>query len=199
MAAGAIAGIAIANNLARLKAGLEAATASWSTLAGRGLVLAQEEVGGFRAASGKERPFLQGTHGGCAVEVHVRSDLVHYATTEVTATPPAGADVVVGLHPSPGGVLGYLRAWLGQDIEVGDPLFDEQFLVTAKPASAAKQLLDEPMRAHVAALVALTGPRFGGLRYTKEAVSVVLLGVETDAAVVGRAVDLACAAGCWRA
>jgi hypothetical protein len=198
MAGGALAGIAIANNIARLQGGIAAAAESWKVLGGRGLVLAQEEVGGFRAVSGKQRPFLRGTLDGCAVEVHVRSDFVHYATTEVEAVPPAGAEVVVGVHPSPGGVLGYLRAWLGQDVEVGDAHFDEQFLVTAKPAAAARQLLDESMRARVDALVALTGPRFGGLRYTKERVSVVLLGVEADAAVVERAVDLACAAGCWQ-
>src|SRR5689334_13793643 len=123
--AGAIAGLAIANNIARLTAGIDQANESWKALEARGLALRQEPVQGAASASGDHRPMLAGTTGGCEVEVHVRSDLVHYATTEIVAKPPNGADGVVGVHPSPGGVLGYLRSWIGQDIEIGEPGFDE--------------------------------------------------------------------------
>lgn len=189
-AAGAFVGLMIGNNITRLVAGIAAARQSWPALAERGLVLRDEEVGPVASASGKQRPYLAGAVDGCEVEVHIHSDMVHYATTVITARPPRGADVVVGVHPSPGGVLGYLRSWIGQDIQIGDQGFDDAFLITGKPESAAGALLDLPLREK---LLSLEGGRFGGFTYTRERVSVALHGVETGAAALGRAIDAAVA------
>ena len=191
-----MAGILIGNNIALLKKGIEAATTAWKKLEERGLSLGSEEVGALKAASGKQRPVLTGNVSGCQVEIHIRSDTVHYATTEIAAKPPKGVDAVVGVHPSPGGVLGHIRSWLGQDILVGDEAFDESFLVTGKPESAAKALVGPTIQQHIAILA---GARLAGFSYTKDRVSVVMSGVETDPAVLGTAIDLVCAAATWSA
>jgi len=186
-----MAGILIANNIVRLTKSIEAATETWKALETRGLALGSEPTKGLAVASGPERPVLAGQVSGVAVEVHIRSDFVHFGTTEVSAVPGDGMDAEVGVHPSPGGVLGYLRSLLGQDVEVGDEAFDEAFLITSKPESAAKVLLTPPLQ-HL--VVAIEPAKLAALRYTKERVLVVLNGVETDAAVLGAAVDLCCAA-----
>lgn len=51
--------------------------------------------------------------------------------------------------------------------------------------------LTPPLRSLV---VAIAPPKLAALRYTKERVLVVLNGVEADAAVLGAALDLCCAA-----
>lgn len=186
-----MAGILIANNIARLTKGIAATGTAWKGLAERGLELREESVTGVASASGDKRPVLAGNVSGVAVEVHIRSDFVHYATTEISATSRGAIDGEVGVHPSPGGVLGYLRSWIGQDIEVGDEAFDAAYLITGKPESAAKELLTPPLQQLVAALDLA---KLAALRYDKERVLVVLNGVEDDTAVLGAAIDLAVAA-----
>jgi hypothetical protein len=188
---GAAAGLMMANNIARLMKDAETATETWRVLGARGLALGREDVGTFAAASGKQRPYLAGAIGELPVEVHIQSDFVHYATTVITVTPANGNDAVVGVHPSPHGLLGYLRSWIGQDIQVGDQGFDDAFLITGKPENAARELLSGALRDQ---LLGLDRARFAGLTYTRERVSVVLLGVETDAAALSAAIDLALAA-----
>jgi hypothetical protein len=183
-AGGAFAGILIANNIARLNAGIAAAPNAWKPLEARGLTVGEE--GG--------RPVLTGAVQGVAVTVKIVSDVVKYAHTEVSAKPPEGVDATVGVHPSPGGVLGQIRSWIGQDIVVGDADFDRAFLVTAKPAGAAKVLLDEAKREH---LVALAGTRLAGFTYGRERVAVLLHGVETDPEVLAVAIDLVVDAAGW--
>lgn len=194
MAGGAAAGIMIAQNLGILQKGLEAAPEAWTPLEARGLVLGTRGTSGFEVASGPTRPFLEGKVDGAAITIHVRSDFVHSARTEIAAKTVDGPDVVVGVHPSPGGLLGYLRSWIGQDIEVGEPAWDEAYLVTGKPEEAAKALLVPSVRD----LVAMLGPKLAGFTYGKEQVLVVLGGVETDTATLGTAIDLAVAAATFR-
>lgn len=189
-----MAGVIIGRNLESLKAGLAAAREGWRALEARGLQLGSEEVSGLAATSGKERPTLSGAIAGCAVEVHVRSDMVHWAHTEVIATPAEGAEVTIGVHPNPAGLMGYLRQWLGQDIEIGDEAFDSAYLITGKPESAARALLVPSVRELVTAL----GPKLAGLTYRDRRVTVALLGVETDPALLGIALDLAAAAASFR-
>lgn len=189
-----MAGVLIGRNLELLRSGIIAAKEAWKPLEARGLTLGHEEMTGvLDATSGKERPTLSGTIGRSAVTVRILSDGVHYGRTEVVAVPAQGVDAIVGVHPSPGGVMGYLRSWLGQDIEIGDEAFDGGYLITGKPEAAAKGLLSAPVRELVVAL----GPKLAGLTYEKARATVVLHGVETDPTLLGAAIDLASAAAGW--
>lgn len=185
-AGGAIAGLLIANNIGRLQRGIAAATEAWKALESRGMTLATEQVSGLKIAAGRARPTLVGDVGGVRCEVRIVSDLVHYAHTQIRAARTAPGDSVIGVHPSPGGVLGSIREWLAQDVEVGDPAFDEAFLVTEKPAGAAAAMLGPTLRER---LTALAGSSFAGFTCTAEEVVVLLHGVEVDADVLGVALD----------
>lgn len=185
-----MAGLIIGRNLEALRVALVQAKSTWAASPPRGLACELEDVTLFAAASGKQRPVLKGTIGGTALHVAVRSDAIHIPRTEIVATPSSGAAVVVGVHPSPGGLMGYLREWIGQDIQIGDEAFDEAFLITGKPESAAKALLNPAIRE----LVVAVGPRFGGITYAADKVVVVIHGVETDVDALGAAIDLASAA-----
>lgn len=185
-AAGAFAGIAIANNLARLTKGCAAAKTAWKAV--EGLTLSSEVV------DGAERPVLSGPVGAVPVTVRVVTDFVHSAATEVRATPVKGASVVLGLYPSPGGMLSSVRDWLRQDIKIGDEGFDAAFLITGKPAAAAPTLLlGGKIREHLARLL---GP-LAGFEYTKEGAQVMLSGVELDAEVLKTAIALVVEAAAW--
>jgi hypothetical protein len=189
-----MAGMMIARNIKLLQDGIASARSAWAALEGRGLALGVETVSGLAASTGAERPTLTGTIGGNRVAVRIHSDVVHYAHTEVLATGANGADAVVGVHVNPGGVMGYLRGWLGQDIEVGDETFDPAYFITGKPEEAAKSLLVPSLRELIVAI----GPKLGGFTYSKGAATVVLHGVETDVAILGAAVDLAAAAAAFK-
>jgi hypothetical protein len=193
--AGAIGGILVGNNIGRLQAGIAAATVAWKALESRGLALGSEPVGGFAAASGKSRPMLNGKVGGVACSVHLVSDFVHYAHTKIVAVPVDGADVTVGVHPNPAGLLGWIRQRLGQDIQIGDAAFDEAFLITGQPEPAAVALLTPPRRAQI---VTLAASHLAGFTYAKGEVVVLLVGVVTDEAVLGTAIDLASEAATFR-
>jgi hypothetical protein len=196
MAGGAAAGILIANNIKLLTAGINGAKTSWKELEPRGLTLTLEPVeGAVKKTSGPERPVLRGNVSGCEVEIAIRSDFVHYGTTEVSAIPPSGADFKAGVHPSPGGILGSLRSWLGQDIIVGDEAFDAAFLVTGKPEEDVKALLGPGLRELI--ITAFETGKLGSFNYTKDRVSVVVLGAEADPKIIATALDLACAAATW--
>jgi len=185
----AIAGILIGNNIVRLKAGIAAATEAWRALEPLGLALGTETLTGLAARSGDTRPILAGTIGSVACTVQIVSDFVQYAHTKVTATPPSGADVSVGVHPNPAGLFGKIRGWLGQDIIIGDPDFDDAFLITGKPASAAANLLTPALRERI---VALAASSLAGFVYERDEVVVLLTGIVTDPVVLGAAIELAC-------
>ncbi len=191
IAGGAVAGLLIANNIGRTTKGIEKAKETWPALGERGLAVATEATTGFAVATGKERPRAHGELGGHPVTVQIVTDFVHCARTEIVVQ-RAGADARVGVYPSPGGVLGQLRDWLQHDIEIGDEAFDAAFLVTGKPAEAAKSLLSSaPLRERIAGL---SGSSFAGIELDQERVRVTLSGVETDLPTLGAALDLALAA-----
>jgi hypothetical protein len=186
--AGALGGILVGNNIARLTAGIAAATVGWKPLERRGLELGTEPATGFAAASGKTRPVLRGSLDGVAVAVRLVSDFVHYAHTKVTATPAAGVEVTVGVHPNPAGLFGKIRGWLGQDIVIGDPTFDDAFLITGQPPGAAAALLTPARRERN---VARAASHLAGFTYERNEVVVLLVGVVTDPEILGVALDLA--------
>ena len=132
-----MAGMMIARNLDLLKTGIAAAADGWKPLVARGYALGSEEMTTpFTKATGSTRPVLTGTVSGASFAVHIRSDAVYYARTEVTTTAPKPCDAVMGVQFNPGGIMGYLREWIGQDIQIGDELFDPAYLITGKPESA---------------------------------------------------------------
>lgn len=190
MAGGALAGMMVAKNLDNLMKGLERAEKAWAELGDPGLTFAMEEVTGtLEKASGAKRPVLRGTRHGVSVEVRVASDFVHYAWTTLSTNTTAAGEAKLGVHPSPGGALGYLRSLIGQDIEIGDEAFDAGYLITGKPESFAKTALVPSVRDLVLAL----GPGMASLKVAEDGVEVVLHGVETDAARLGAALDLVAA------
>jgi hypothetical protein len=193
-AGGAAAGILIANNIKRLTDGIAVATESWKALEARGLVLSHEETSGLAVASGKTRPKLAGTIGGVAVDVSIVSDFVHYAHTRIRATTKHTSVATIGVHPSPGAILSAIKSWLGQDLEIGDAQFDAAFLVAGKPAAAARALLAEPLREKITALAAA---RLAAFTWGGGATVVMLHGVETDAEVIGLALDTVLEAAAW--
>jgi hypothetical protein len=187
-AGGAAAGLIIAANVARTTKGIARALARWPALEARGLRVERVPTSGLATATGKERPVARGEIAGVPVEVRVVTDVVHLAHTEVVARRAGDTDAKVGVFPSPGGILGSIRDWLRQDIEIGDEVFDAAFLVTGKPASAAKELLaSAPLREGIAALAG--GPLIG-FEHGKDAVRVSLNGVECDVDVLGAAIDV---------
>lgn len=194
-AGGALAGIIIANNIVRLKKGLALANTAWQGLEAKGLALGSEAVTGFAAASGETRPVLSGAIQGCDCSVRVVSDFVHSAHTRVGAKSSQPYEAVVGVHPSPAGLFGSIRAWLAQDIEIGDPEFDHAFLITAKPSEAAISFLTPSMKEAVAALA---GASFAGLVIERGEVSLLFQGVETNVELLSLAVDVVIAAAHWR-
>jgi hypothetical protein len=178
----------IANNVARTAKGLARAIASWQALNARGLRVELEPTSGANVATGKQRPVASGVIAGVEVEIRVITDLVHCAHTDVTARRSGATDAKVAVFPSPGGIMSAIRDWLQQDIEIGDEAFDEAFLVTGKPASAAKELLaSAALRDGIATLAG--GPLIG-FEYGKSLVRVSLNGVESDVDVLGAAVDV---------
>lgn len=182
-----MAGLVVANNIKRLVAGIKEATAAWKTLEARGLVLDTEEVTGLSKAAGHIRPILHGISGGVACTVRIVSDKVQYAHTRVSAKVRHETSGVVGVHPSPAGILGTIRSWLGQDIEIGDVVFDEAFLITGKPEQAPQRLLSQTIRERIMLLASVS---LAGFTYGDGEVVVLLHGVETDSELLSIALDL---------
>jgi hypothetical protein len=181
----------IGRNVALAKEGIQAAKASWKSLEGGGVRLTTEAVTGFSASTGAERPVLEGEIDGVAVEVHITTDVVHWALTEVSA-PQAHSEGKVAIYPSPGGLLSNLRDWLRDDIEIGDAELDPAFLITGTPPSAAKTLLaNEGVRQR---LCALPPGKLGAFTLNDKGIVVSLVGVVADAEIVQQALDLAVAA-----
>lgn len=180
-AGGAVAGIMIANNMARLKAGIEAAEGTWPSLVGRGFSVGKEG----------DRPVLTGTLDGFACTVNIVTDFVFNPHTEVTATIAGGVAGKVGAYPSPSGLLKGVRDWLHQDVDIGDPEFDEAFLITSKPNDVAARLLSQQVREWICMLM---GGKLIGFRYDGARAQVLLNGVESDTGAIETALDIVCTA-----
>lgn len=184
-AGGAMAGVMIANNIARLNAATKKATDTWKALSSHGLALATE----------KGRPVLRGEIDGVALTVDVVTDLVQCAYTRVVAKPTGPSPGTVGVYPQPPGVLGKLRALIGQDIVVGDEPFDQAFLVHGKPESAAKSLLTPEIRGR---LLALLGHHLSAFDYEGDRVCLQLGHVEPDPEIVRVAAEVVALAARWK-
>ena len=187
-----------AAELERVKEQAAAAKTSWQAMAERGLELDQEPVVPVfeKNILGPTLPCLRGTVDGCKVTVRILADGVRTTHTEFRARPAEPlTGVKIGVHPSPWGILGTIRSWLGQDIEVGDEAFDEAFLITGKPASAPPQVLDAPLREK---LVTLNANSFAGLVFDGESAKVLMSGVITAREMVSTAIDVAVAVANWK-
>ncbi len=184
--------------LERVKEQAAAAKTSWQAMAERGLELDEEPVVPVfeKNILGPTLPCLRGTVDGCEVTVRILADGVRTTHTEVRARPAqALKGVKIGVHPSPWGILGTIRSWLGQDIEVGDEAFDEAFLITGEPASAPPQVLDAPLREK---LMNLNATSFAGLVFDGESARVLMTGVLTSRELVSSAIDVAVAVANWK-
>lgn len=180
-----MAGILIARNRAQLRDKLAEVKESWKPLEGSGLTLSTHDG----------RTVLSGELDGITCRVSVISDLVHYAHTKIVATPiPSAAKVELGVHPSPGGIMGKVRSWLGQDIEIGDEAFDAAFLVSGDPKSAPKAFLSDGIREN---LTVLASGRLAGFTYCADEAVVLLHGVQSDPAEIAVALDVVTDAARW--
>lgn len=193
-AGGALIGIMIGRNLVSLKEGITKAEKEWASIVGFSLESETME-GVLDKTSGPARPMLRGERGGVEVKVRIKSDMVHYAWTQISADLAEGIDATLGVHPSPGGALGYLRSLIGQDIEVGEEVFDAGYLITGKPESFAVAVLVPSVRE----LVTVLGQKLAAFHYSKEKVWVTLHGVETDPQILGAAIDLVASAAAYKA
>ncbi len=174
---GAIGAIVVARNVKRTNDAMAAAPAAWQPLVDGGLELGRDDEG---------RPKLAGTIGGVAVLVRLVADMKVSAHTRVIARLPAKGVERVGVYPSPAGLLGKVRSMIGQDILIGDETFDEEFLITAKPESAATKLLSPELRG---LLTALAGGNLGGFNLRKRTARIQLQGVELDPEVLDVALE----------
>lgn len=175
-AGGAMAGLLIANNLKRLNEGVAAAPAAWEVLAAHGLSPARFE----------DRPAMQGAIRGVDCSVRIVVDIVQNPHTEVSAE-RSGSEATIGVYPSPSGVLKWMRDRLHGDVEIGDPHFDEAFLVKSKPPEAAAALLSPSIRER---LFALAGGKLVGLRVDGDRATVLLNQIELDPTVIGVALEI---------
>jgi hypothetical protein len=183
MSGAAFGAIAMANNLARMQQGLAQARERWPQIAPE----LRYAEGAPVAALGQGLPELVGELEGVALRLRAETDVVFYATTEILAQRPFGGGEV-GVYPSPAGLLGRVRQWLGGDVEVGDPDFDTSFLVTSEVPGEAAAWLQPALRAEIAALA---GHGLGGLVRADGQVRLLLYGVVTDEAVLSAALGLA--------
>ncbi len=110
---------------------------------------------GLRFSSASGAPVLEGELLGIPCRAAIELDSNKFGHTRFWARPLAvgvGPDVRVGVVPNPGGVMGFLKHHLGQDIPVGDEEFDRGFLVRATPESLASALLGPALRSYISAL-----------------------------------------------
>ena len=186
-AGGAMAGMMIARNITLLEEGITAASGSWRALEGQGLSLGWDPaVAGVDP--NKRPPRLDGRVSGATCSVRITTDGVYCATTEISALLGAPSEAEISVYPNRGGLLGRIRQWLGQDVEVGDPAFDEPFLVLSRPREAAAKILDRQSRDEIAALAAAG---LSGLLVGDGKVVVSIAGVQADAEIVRMALQLA--------
>lgn len=192
-AGGAFVGIMIGRNVEISRKAIAAAKESWRTLETRGFALTLETLTGLANPATKERPVLTGKVGDAAIDVRVKTDMVHIARTEITAQRAAAFEGVVSVHPDRGGALGYVRSLIGQDIQIGEEAFDAGYLITGKPESAAASLLVPSVQE----LVGVLGDKLAALVVEGSTSRVVLVGAEPDPDIIGAAINLAAAGAAW--
>lgn len=117
---------------------LEAAT-SWGAFATR-----------YSMQFDRERLRVHGPLEGSKAEVRILGGAVPRTQVRVRFPNPLGLGLYVGL----GQVSGIAKFFGAQDIEVGDPAFDQAFVVRGGPESVVRQVLHAQMRAELLAFAA---------------------------------------------
>ena len=98
----------------------------------------------------RDRLRLHGTLEGCRVDVRLIGEPVPKTLLKVRYPKPLG----IGLFIGPGHVLGLFKLFGVQDIELGDPVFDEAFIVKGNPEAVVKQVVHAEMRRELMGLAA---------------------------------------------
>jgi hypothetical protein len=149
-----------------------------------------------RDARGTPAPRLEGFIGGVPCVFEIALDIEGWAYTRALADAPTPLDGVVAVHPDPHGVFASIKSALfgSEDVAVGDPAFDEAFLVHATPREAAT-LLDEGLRG---ALKAWLAHLFVAFTYERGRIALVWRGVELEPRVLGSAAAVVTHAATWR-
>ncbi|MGH7298306.1 MAG: hypothetical protein ACRELB_25425 [Polyangiaceae bacterium] len=95
-----------------------------------------------------ERLRLHGSLEGCKVDVRLLGGAAPKTRLRVRYPNPLN----VGLFVGPGNVSGILKFFGVQDITLGDPAFDDAFIVRGNPEPAVRQMLHAGMRAEILGL-----------------------------------------------
>jgi hypothetical protein len=135
----------------------------------------------------QQTPMIAGDYQGVACSVAIALDGAGWAHTCATAMPIEVITLRLAVVPSPRGSLGFLKRLFAHDVEIGDPAFDEAFLVDATPIERAPDLLSAPVRA---ALTAMVGHGLTSFTVDHGGVLLQWNGVERSADVILAAIDL---------
>ncbi len=84
---------------------------------------------------------LEGVVEGSAVEMAIETES-RISRTTVTVRFPSSVDVAFTARRTE--MPNFLQGLFGQDIKIGDPAFDEMFLVTGQPEEAVREVLGKP-------------------------------------------------------
>lgn len=146
----------------------------------------------FSVEAGK--PLISGRHRGIECSLGIGLDRYGHAHTRATAISLKTVDCHAGVYPNPGGALGFLKTLIVQDILVGDPPFDDAFLIQGKPVALVVSLLGVTVRE---CLVTLAAHKLTAFTYEPGKVVVQLPNVELDAEWLETALELVVEAGRW--
>jgi hypothetical protein len=146
----------------------------------------------FSVEAGK--PLISGRHRGIECSLGIELDRYGYAHTRAIATPLKTVECHAGVVPNPGGALGFLKSLVAQDILVGDPPFDDAFLIQGKPVELVVSLLDVALRDR---LTTLATHKLTAFTYEPGKVVVQLPNVELDAEWLEAALEVVVEAGRW--
>lgn len=146
----------------------------------------------FSIADGK--PLISGRHRGVACSLTVEVDRYNFSHTRATATPLKHIECKAGVYPNPGGALGFLKLLVQQDIVVGDPPFDDAFLIQGQPEPLVTSLLGVTVRDHLAHLAS---HKLTAFTYEPGKVLVQLPNVELDPEWLATALELVVEAARW--
>ncbi|MFO0555182.1 MAG: hypothetical protein U0271_42785 [Polyangiaceae bacterium] len=187
MAGGAFAGLMIANKKAEQAKAIEELSSAWSSL-----------VAGPRALAfggPAKNPSLTGAAQGTGpITISIEFDHVGMAHTRIRVVTLAKHDFHVGVYPNPGGIMGFLKSHLGEDLQVDDELFDDAFIIKATPPEGAIALLQPTLRERIQAI---SVKPFTAFTYSPGEVNVQIPDVEKDAHWLEAALDAALDAARW--
>lgn len=140
------------------------------------------------------RPTISGRHRGVVCSLSTALDRYGYAHTRAIATPLKTIECHAGVYPNPGGALGFLKSLVQQDILVGDPPFDDAFVIQGTPTDLVPSLLGVTLREQLATLAT---HKLTAFTYEPGKVVVQLPNVELDAQWLETALEVVVEAGRW--